>query len=233
MCGRFTQTVSLSDIIAKYALPVRTANLVDDANSQPTEFCNYNLAPSELAAVIYDHENLNRQLSLARFGTKFNLGNQIGIKTLINARCETIASKPTFTKAFKFNRCVIPANGYLEWTKSDRGQKTPYFIYSADEPIVSIAALFFVDHIDQEAAFVIITQQASPSIDNIHDRMPLFVPEDCIDTWLQHSLTDIEELQSLIFKVAADRGNQERGFFELSKKYGSPKYKTAFRTPSY
>jgi putative SOS response-associated peptidase YedK len=122
---------------------------------------------------------------------------------MINARVETLSSKPAFKAALKHRRCLIPANGFFEWS-GKAGIKQPYFICLPSGEPLAFAALYEIWE-DKEAppeagpykSCTIITTEASKSVRDIHNRMPLILKPEAFDEWLDpdnKEPTKIEEL---------------------------------------
>jgi putative SOS response-associated peptidase YedK len=178
MCGRFVGFRSLHEL--KKTFPI------DKATCEVTE--NYNVAPSQevLAIIKYDKENWLEKLhwGLVPFWAK---DISIGIK-LINARAETIASKPSFRNAFKKRRCLIPADGFYEW-KGPKGQKQPMLITLPESKPFAFAGLWetWNKKDDQDTIYkscTIITTEASDSVREIHHRMPAILKPEMYESWL-------------------------------------------------
>src|ERR1700735_3759206 len=122
---------------------------------------------------------------------------------MINARAETVSSKPAFRHAFKRRRCLLPADGYYEWQRPDgssedkpvgKGAKQPYFITSGDGGPLAFAGLYELWRDaalpdDHERAWLwtatIITTSASDELGKIHDRMPMVIEPDRWADWLR------------------------------------------------
>lgn len=118
----------------------------------------------------------------------------------INARAETVATKPAFRTAFRRRRVLIPASGYFEW-RAEASGKQPYCIQPVDEPLLVFAGLY--EHWqDQQGEGIdsctIIVTDADPSIATIHNRMPLCLAPAQFDAWLDPDLQDPTPLQALI-----------------------------------
>lgn len=103
---------------------------------------------------------------------------------LINARVETANQKPTFRSAYETQRCLIPASWFFEWRTVD-GKKEKYAI-GQKEPIY-MAGLYRMEKDLEIPAFVILTTAASSSISFIHDRMPLILPKEFRQLWLDQA----------------------------------------------
>ena len=104
----------------------------------------------------------------------------------INARAETVATKPSFRAAFKARRCLVPAIGYYEWRQGPAG-KQPFFITSVDDEPLAFAGLW-ESWTDKETgeiirSYSILTCTANPFLSEIHDRMPAIVEPKDFETW--------------------------------------------------
>ena len=104
----------------------------------------------------------------------------------INARIETVESKPMFRDAFQTRRCIVPANGWYEWKTTPRG-KVPFYHQSFDESVLSIAGIY--DHWLSESGplhtFSILTTEATEDVKHIHNRMPVLISKEDSDCWLE------------------------------------------------
>ena len=192
MCGRFVGFRSLHEL--KKTFPI------DKATCEVTE--NYNVAPSQevLAIIKYENENWLEKLhwGLVPFWAKdISIGNK-----LINARAETIASKPSFRNAFKKRRCLIPADGFYEWIGSKR-QKQPVFITLPENKPFAFAGLWETWHKKDDPdtmykSCTIITTEASDSVREIHHRMPAILTPDAYESWLDPLNQNVSELKNIL-----------------------------------
>ena len=109
---------------------------------------------------------------------------KVGYST-INARAETVATKPTFRQAFAKRRCLIVADGFYEWQKTN-GRKQPFLIHMKDDRPFAFAGLW--EHWkreDQEIeSCLIIVTEANDVLKPIHDRMPVILSPEDYDVWL-------------------------------------------------
>jgi putative SOS response-associated peptidase YedK len=142
---------------------------------------------------------------------------------MINARIETIATKPSFREAFKKRRCLIPADGFYEWSGS-KGNKQPFFITLPDEKPFAFAGLWetWWDKENQGEpyrSFTIITREASASLKHIHDRMPAILHPDTYEAWLDSDNHDTKALQ----KILTEKTITEFKFRPVSKQVNSVK----------
>lgn len=104
---------------------------------------------------------------------------------VINARSETALQKPMFRKSMLEKRCLIPASGYYEWQRTGSGSKTKrkFAFYRPGQPL-HMAGLWRLEQGEELPVFVILTREAGPDIADIHDRMPVILPDDALTPWL-------------------------------------------------
>lgn len=112
---------------------------------------------------------------------KWGFPGREGAGLLINARSETVLEKPTFRDAIRIRRCVIPAGGFYEWNS----RREKYKCFRRGQKVMYLAGCF--NRFEEEERFVILTTKANHSMAAIHERMPLLVPEEDLETWLEDS----------------------------------------------
>jgi putative SOS response-associated peptidase YedK len=124
---------------------------------------------------------------------------------MINARAETVTSKPAFARPLERRRCLLPADGFYEWHKvPGRKTKQPYFVQRADEEPVAFAGLWerWSDPDDPDAVPIfsccLLTTTPNAEMARIHDRMPVLLPPSAWDLWLDPDLRDRRELGKLL-----------------------------------
>ena len=142
---------------------------------------------------------------------------------LINARSETVHEKPSFRDAFRRNRCLVPADGFIEWQEQNGG-KAPQYITRKDRNLMAFAGIWSEWKSAEQtlSTFAIITTQANREIQSVHHRMPVIIPPDSYATWVSdNSSPDI--LKNLLQPFP--EGSLE--FFTVSKKINSPKNDSA------
>jgi putative SOS response-associated peptidase YedK len=200
MCGRYAQAQGMDEIIERFDLD---SSLVD--KSLPL---NWNIAPTNEIYIIRDNES-GRVLDSASWGLiapwQKNFTEARNSQShAINARSESIHEKPTFRQAFRTTRCLIPATGYYEWATSlgKYPPKQPFYICSQDEgKSLSIAGIWSTWKSESGAEIqsaAIITREAVGELATIHSRMPVFMPEDRWDIWLDPKNREIETLIPLM-----------------------------------
>lgn len=125
-----------------------------------------------------------------------------GVKTdwskslLINARVETVSTKPFFKKDFQSNRCVIVATSYFEWTPTT---KQKYEIYPKHHSIIYLAGI--IKNINGEEEVIILTQDADTSINHIHHRMPVILTQSEVDAYLYDGILPLKNLELSFHKA--------------------------------
>ena len=103
---------------------------------------------------------------------------------MFNARSETAHRKSSFRESMKSMRCLIPADGYYEWTQAEDGGKDPHYIHLPGNVPFFFAGLWaFNDHLEVTSC-TILTAAADPAIRKLHHRMPIILEPDAYDTWL-------------------------------------------------
>jgi putative SOS response-associated peptidase YedK len=129
---------------------------------------------------------------------------KIGYST-INARAETVATKPSFREAFKKRRCLIVADGFYEWQKTG-GQMQPYLIHLKDDSPFAFAGLWDRWKRGDQAinSCSIIVTEPNAVLEPIHDRMPVILSPDDYGLWLDPDVEGAKRLQSLLRPYPAD-----------------------------
>lgn len=191
MCGRFTLTVDTEQL--QEAFP-----WVDvSAGVQP----RYNIAPTQPVAVVAN--NGNHKLEYFHWGLipSWAKDPEIGNR-MINARADTLAEKPSFKNAFRRRRCLVLANGFYEW-QAIPGQKAklPMYIRMKGGEPFAFAGLWEVWNSPDGSVIpscTIITTEPNNMMREIHNRMPVILPEDAYPIWLDPEERKPEELSPLL-----------------------------------
>lgn len=172
---------------------------------------NYNVAPSQRIAVVDAPEGV-RQLEVLRWGLVPSWSKELKIGArMINARAETVDTKPAYRHAFKLKRCLIPADGFYEWKRYGPKLKQPSYFHRAagDEPL-AFAGLWetWRDKADPAADPVrtacIVTTAANTTMAPVHNRMPVILPETAWDAWLDPANEDTAALKDLLVPASDD-----------------------------
>jgi putative SOS response-associated peptidase YedK len=166
---------------------------------------NYNVAPTQEVAAVVEEDEM-RKLEMFHWGLipSWAKDPSIGNK-MVNARAETVSEKPSFRSAFKKRRCLILADGFYEWQKTDDG-KQPYHIKMQDDSPFAFAGLWEIWKDDEEIrSCTIITTAANDLMSEIHHRMPVILPPDDYDMWLDPDFDEKEPLTSLLKPYSSDK----------------------------
>lgn len=193
MCGRYSITTAPEAI--RRLFDVDTA-----LNLEP----RWNMAPTQAAPVVKLMEHGpakgRRVLAMMRWGLVPSWAKDIDIGAkMINARSETVAEKPAFRGAYKYRRCVVPADGFYEW-RTEAGVKQPYRVARRDRAPFAFAGLWELWEGTGEGSaletLTILTTEANEAIADIHHRMPVMLFEkDAFAAWMG---TDFEKAASLM-----------------------------------
>ncbi|MGA7933074.1 MAG: SOS response-associated peptidase, partial [Kovacikia sp.] len=192
MCGRFSQTKPAETLSSTFELAV------------PEWTPRYNIAPTQAVPTVTFSSQEKRQFKLLRWGLVPAWAKDLAIGArLINARAETVAEKPSFRSAFKRRRCLILADGFYEWQRS-QGKKQPYYIQVTQGQPFAFAGLW--EHwqgSDTEIeSCTILTTQANELMQPVHDRMPVILSPQSYDLWLNPATLG-EQLQELLHPYRA------------------------------
>lgn len=204
MCGRYTLTTLVDELVAFFQLPDGFPLFEPRFNIAPTQPI---LAVRATVVGAVEHPVIKRQPAFFHWGLvpSWSKHPDQGAK-LINARAETLAEKPSFRNAFKRRRCLIPANGFYEWQTVGR-KKRPLFIRMVRERLFAFAGLFEEWHGPNGELLetcAIVTTSANELMRPIHDRMPVILKPSDYDTWLNPRSEDLDELSHLLVPFSAN-----------------------------
>ena len=175
MCGRYMVLSSPEAIRRLFGYP-----------EQPNFPPRYNVAPTQPVPIVRMVDG-RREFALVRWGLippwvkdprRFSL--------LINARVESVHDKPAFRYAMRRRRCLFPADGFYEW-QSAGGRRRPFCVRPREAGPIAFAGLWETwmgPNGEEMETAAIVTTAASPEIAHLHDRMPVILPADAFDMWL-------------------------------------------------
>ncbi len=205
MCGRYVSS-STADEIAKYF----GVDAVADVDLEP----NYNVAPTVGVYAVAERKEV-RSLDVYRWGLVPHWAKDPSSgNKMINSRSETIATKNAYRSAFRRKRCIIPVDGFYEWTKVEgEDRKQPFYIYRADGDMMGFAGLYetwqaknedgeYVGEVLQSTT--IITGSPNEKMAEIHHRMPVILPPSEWAKWLDASNDDTDALSALLVPAPDD-----------------------------
>ena len=175
MCGRYT-----------ISLDPETYRDFYGYSEQPNFPPRYNVAPTQPVPIVLQ-DKAERHFMLVRWGFLPSwVKDPKDFPLVINARGETLETKPTFKAALKRRRCIFLADGFYEWRRNGR-EKTPFLIRTRSREPMPLAGLWETYHdpsggeIDTAA---IVTTDANGTLSGVHDRMPVILSPDDIEAWL-------------------------------------------------
>ena len=189
MCGRYTLTVPVEILAEEFGV----------TGPLPEVPPSYNIAPTqEVAAVLADDGE--RRLEMLRWGLIPSWADDPGIGSrMINARSETVPEKPSFRRAFKERRCLIPADGFYEWKTTGNG-KQPYYIRMEGGRPFAFAGLWesWRGSREEIRSCTILTTEANDRVSNIHHRMPVILAPEDHGLWLDPDIREADPLLPLL-----------------------------------
>ncbi|MBN2516484.1 MAG: SOS response-associated peptidase [Deltaproteobacteria bacterium] len=211
MCGRFVLISDLAEITTEFGVQEISGNLQR----------SYNIAPGNTIAAIIDDGSKHLVLFTWGLIPSWAKDSSIGNR-LINARGETVAEKSSFRAAFKTRRCLIVANGFYEWQKRGK-MKTPVYVRLKSDKPFGFAGLYetWISPDEQELrTCTIITTEANELLQPIHHRMPVIVPKDQEDIWLDTDMSDTTH----VFSILKPYAYNEMVAYEVSTRVNSPEH---------
>ena len=195
MCGRFTSSTQPSLLAEQFR-----ATPVGVEGHQPS----WNVAPaSDILAVVAGADGA-RQLRELRWGLvpRWAKDAKAGNR-MINLRAETVREKKSWQTSLAHRRCIIPVDGFYEWQDQGKGRrKQPFYIAARDGGPLALAGLWADWHDpatgDKLWTCTIVTTSANQLMGSVHDRMPVILPPEVWDAWLDPDNHDVEQLTALL-----------------------------------
>jgi putative SOS response-associated peptidase YedK len=209
MCGRYTLASPTERLAEEFGVDASSIELSP----------NYNVAPTQGVAAVLEEAG-QRRLEVLRWGLIPPWADDPGIGSrMINARSETAPGKPSFRRAFRERRCLIPADGFYEWQRTN-GAKQPYYIHMEDGRPFAFAGLWESWSKGGEGEVrtcTILTTGANALVGEVHDRMPVILAHDAYDVWLDPA-SERDELTGLLAPYPED----EMEAYPVSRFVNSP-----------
>jgi len=214
MCGRITLTTDKDDLQSRFGYVNPSGDLFTP---------RYNIAPSQNCPIVTVNED-KRVLIMMRWGlVPFWAKDVKSGYNLINAKAETLKEKASFRTPFKKKRCLVLADGFYEWTHSEKkGAKQPYrFVLKNRQPFAFAGLWDEWNNPEGEKllTFTIITTTANELMESIHDRMPVILHEKDEGMWLDPQLADTDKLSPLLKPYPS----KEMEAYKVSTFVNSPK----------
>lgn len=222
MCGRYASARKRQDLLEEFRIErdLVTDDLEADYNVAPTKPVYAVLTRAERGSAAEAGATapvgVARELRVVRWGLVPSWAKDPAIGSrLINARVETVDSKPSFRSAFAKRRCLLPADGFYEWLSVEqegKARKQPYYIHRADGGELAFAGLYELwrdrsapdDHPQAWLwTAVIITTSAEDEVGRIHDRMPMIIDPAGWDDWLDPANNEAAGVRALLAPASA------------------------------
>lgn len=197
MCGRYT--------IAAPSEAIR--RMFGFRNPLPNLPARYNVAPTQDVPAVR-LENGERRLVMLRWGLVPAWSKEMASSApLINARGESVADKPSFRTAFRLRRCLVPVDGFYEWKAMGKGPKQPAHIHLKQGGLFALAGVWENWKAPDGAiieSMALVTTSANATLQAVHDRMPVIVPPEKFEVWLDVERFGPREASSLIAPAPDD-----------------------------
>jgi len=178
MCGRFTRMMPWPELVRLYRL---TETWERQRNDAPA----HNIAPTDPVPFVTAGENGAQRLREGRWWLVPWWAREMPKQAMFNARIETVDTSGAFKDAFASTRCLIPADGFFEWTKSPAdGGKDPWHIFLPGSRPFSFAGLWAHNKKLDVTSCAIVTMPAGEPMRQLHDRQPVILDEGDYDAWL-------------------------------------------------
>lgn len=166
MCGRYALHTNPEVVALMFGL-----------SEVPAYEPRYNIAPTAQVLIVRKNEAATVKWGLVpRWAKDPSMGARMN-----NARAETVAEKPSFREAYRKRRCLIPANGFYEW-RPEGGRKQPFYIHPAAGELFAFAGLW--ERWGELETCAVITTEANPKMSEVHERMPVILPQADYANWL-------------------------------------------------
>jgi putative SOS response-associated peptidase YedK len=195
MCGRYVITSTPDAIRRLFGYP-----------EQPNFPPRYNIAPTQPIPIVRLAEG-KRQFALVRWGLIPSwVKDPKTFSLLINARADSVIGKPAFRAAMRRRRCLIPADGFYEWKEVD-GRKRPYFVRLKSGEAFAFAGLWETwtgPNGEEIETAAIVTTDANRTLSAIHNRMPVIVPPEAFEMWLDCAHVDPTTAAALLVPARND-----------------------------
>jgi putative SOS response-associated peptidase YedK len=179
VCGRFTLTSTPEALAERFGIEPPTS-LVP----------HYNIAPTQDVLAIRWDPKAGRGASFLRWGLIPPWAPDPSVAArMINARVETAGERRAYRDAWSERRCVVPADGFFEWEDVGSGRQ-PYWLGLEHGVPFAMGGLWERWRAEEGPiieSFTLLTTDASPLVARIHDRMPLVIPQECLEDWLDAS----------------------------------------------
>jgi putative SOS response-associated peptidase YedK len=212
MCGRYSLFADFREIEERFGEATFDVEEYEES---------YNIAPSQMVLSVIN-DGLKNRLGYLKWGLvpSWAKDPKVGFK-MINARAETVHEKPSFREALKKKRCLIVADSFYEWKRTE-DRKVPMRIQMKNNELFAMAGLWESwksPSGELVHTCTILTTEPNDLMSTIHDRMPVILKQADEQTWLNPAVKTIDELRP--FLIPLENGLLEA--YEVSDKVNSPK----------
>ena len=189
MCGRYSLIADIQELARQFEF-------------DGTGFENsprYNVAPTQAVLTVTNREG--RQGEYMRWGLIPSWAKDATIgNRMINARGETAAQKPSFSDALQRRRCLVLADGFYEWQKAGKGKRPMRIVLKSREPFAFAGLWETWRNPEGESlhSCTIITTEANDLLRPIHERMPVILPRELDEFWLDGDVTNPAALTDVL-----------------------------------
>ena len=193
MCGRYT-LFRTEEILQRFQIEERA----DDLHA------HYNIAPDAVMPVVVRSEH--NRIEMMKWGLVPSWSKD-GTSLAINARLESILTKPSFQRPIRYQRCLIPATGFYEWKKESTG-KTPFYIRRKDRGLFAFAGIYDRWQDPQNgdtSTYVILTTAPNELMASVHNRMPVILEREQETPWLKSAPEETESLLASLAPLSEDQ----------------------------
>jgi putative SOS response-associated peptidase YedK len=197
VCGRIVASTPVS-VLAEQFLAAEV--VADDPGAR------YNVAPTDPVTAVVTNREGARRIGTLSWGLVPSWSDGPSSRRLVNLRSETLARRPGFRRTLEGRRCVIPADGFYEWRKAAEGRpKQPFLIRHRTGRPLALAGLWDVWRAKSPEGpseplrtCTVLTTEPNRLVAGLHDRMPVILPPDALDLWLDPAVTDVDLLAALL-----------------------------------
>lgn len=196
MCGRYDMNLRDDELERRFQARFRREALT--ASERDWLRPRHNIAPSQYLPILLSENATSFVFGLWGYKPEWAM-KKTDVPSLINARAETVGSKPFFRKALRQRRCLIPATGFFEWKKEGR-RKLPFRCHLKSEEAFAFAGIYSTlrdEEGTERAAYAIITTEANELVARVHNRMPVILRQESERDWLDPELS-AEDAQSML-----------------------------------
>lgn len=215
MCGRYTLAGTLDEIAAYFG--AKTGQRGEDGKPLWDWKPNYNIAPGTVVPVIAYDGRKQRKVVPMRWGLHPHWKKEPPEgRPMFNARVETAAEKASFRTPFRRRRALFPATGWYEWEGVEK-PKTPYYIHEDEQELFAFAGLWDQWRVDEGITLLsatILTTSATGQLKHLHHRMPVRLPKEQWNNWLDWDVSADAVLGTML-------GSEDLDFYDVGREVNS------------